>query len=133
MFDEYLEPTRIERPVSPAPAVSVLVTSVGTPSSTTIDQDAPSPSQSPSSSALQSLSLHQGVAAESTHIEDNPFPPVDNDPFVNVFAPEPSSEASSYGDLSSAESPYVTQTLHHLGKWSKDHLLDNIIGNPSRP
>ncbi|GJT05773.1 hypothetical protein Tco_0840235 [Tanacetum coccineum] len=108
MFDEYLEPTRVERPVSPAPAVSVLVTSAGTPSSTTIDQDAPSPSHSPSSSALQSLSLHQGVAAESTLMEDNPFPPVDNDPFVNVFALEPSSEVSSSGDLSSAESPYVT-------------------------
>ncbi|GJV63381.1 retrovirus-related pol polyprotein from transposon TNT 1-94 [Tanacetum coccineum] len=133
MFDEYLEPTRVERPVSPAPAVSVSVTSAGTPSSTTIDQDAPSLSHSPSSSALQSPSLHQGVAAESTLMEDNPFPPVDNDPFVNVFAPEPSSEASSSGDLSSAESPYVTQTLHHLGKWSKDHPLDNIIGNPSRP
>ncbi|GJR02601.1 hypothetical protein Tco_0525585 [Tanacetum coccineum] len=88
---------------------------------------------SPSSSALQSPSLHQGVAAESTLMEDNPFPPVDNDPFVNVFAPEPSSKASSSGDLSSAKSPYVTQTLHHLRKWSKDHPLDNIIGNPSRP
>ncbi|GJZ47783.1 putative ribonuclease H-like domain-containing protein [Tanacetum coccineum] len=133
MFDEYLEPTRVERPVSPALAVSVSVTSAGTPSSTTIDQDAPSPSHSPSSSALQSPSLHQGVAAESTIREDNPFAPVDYDPFINVFAPEPSSEASSSGDLSSAESPYVTQTLHHLGKWSKDHPLDNIIGNPSRP
>ncbi|GJT02753.1 retrovirus-related pol polyprotein from transposon TNT 1-94 [Tanacetum coccineum] len=127
MFDEYLEPTRVERPVSPAPIVSVLVTSAGTPSSTTIDQDAPSPSHSPSSSALQSSSLHQGVAAESTLMEDNPFPPIDNDPFVNVFAPEPSSEASSSGDLSSAESPYVTQTLQHLEKWRKDHPLDNII------
>ncbi|GJY35471.1 retrovirus-related pol polyprotein from transposon TNT 1-94 [Tanacetum coccineum] len=66
-------------------------------------------------------------------MEDNPFAPVDNHPFINVFAPEPSSEASSSGDLSSAESPYVSQTLHHLGKWSKDHPLDNIIGNPSRP
>ncbi|GJW62923.1 retrovirus-related pol polyprotein from transposon TNT 1-94 [Tanacetum coccineum] len=45
---------------------------------------------------------------------------------------EPSSEASSSRDLSLAESPYVSQTLHHLGKWSKDHRLDNIIGNPSR-
>ncbi|GJT05391.1 retrovirus-related pol polyprotein from transposon TNT 1-94 [Tanacetum coccineum] len=54
-------------------------------------------------------------------------------PFVNVFAPEPSSDASLSGDLSSTESPYVTQTLQHLRKWSKDHLLDNIIGNPSRP
>ncbi|GJZ66264.1 retrovirus-related pol polyprotein from transposon TNT 1-94 [Tanacetum coccineum] len=102
MFDECLESTHVERPVSPAPAVLVLVTSAG-------------------------------VAAESTLMENNPFPPVDNDLFVNMFALEPSSEASSSGDLSSAESPYVTQTLHHLEKWSKDHLLDNIIGNPSRP
>ncbi|GJS40893.1 hypothetical protein Tco_0565936 [Tanacetum coccineum] len=133
MFDEYMEPPRVERPVSPAPAVSVPVNSAGTPSSTTIDQDAPSPSHSSSSSALQSPSLHQGVVVESTLIEDNPFAPVDNHPFINVFALEPSSKASSSGDLSSAESPYVSQTLHHLGKWSKDHPLDNIIGNPSRP
>ncbi|GJZ10076.1 hypothetical protein Tco_0544835 [Tanacetum coccineum] len=44
MFDEYMEPPRVERPVSPAPAVQVPVNSAGTPSSTTIDQDAPSPS-----------------------------------------------------------------------------------------
>ncbi|GJV49592.1 integrase, catalytic region, zinc finger, CCHC-type containing protein [Tanacetum coccineum] len=42
---------------SHAPAVPVLVNSAGTPSSTTIDQDAPSPSHSPSSSALQSPSF----------------------------------------------------------------------------
>ncbi|GJZ23902.1 retrovirus-related pol polyprotein from transposon TNT 1-94 [Tanacetum coccineum] len=58
----------------------------------------------------------QGVAAESTLMENNPFAPVDNDPFINVFAPEPSFEASSSGDLSSVESPYVTQTLQHLRK-----------------
>ncbi|GKE32301.1 retrovirus-related pol polyprotein from transposon TNT 1-94, partial [Tanacetum coccineum] len=71
----------------------------GTPSSTTIDQDAPSPSHSPSSSTLQSLCLHQGIAAESTIMEDNPFAPVVNNPFINVFALEPSSEASSFGGL----------------------------------
>ncbi|GJT04131.1 hypothetical protein Tco_0838593 [Tanacetum coccineum] len=75
--------------------------------------------------------FNQGIAAESTICEDNPFALVDNDSFINVFALEPSSKASSSGDLSLAESPYVTQTLHHLGKWSKDHPLDNIIGNPS--
>nr|GEZ41701.1 integrase, catalytic region, zinc finger, CCHC-type, peptidase aspartic, catalytic [Tanacetum cinerariifolium] len=105
----------------------------GTPSSTTIDQDAPSQSHSPSCSDLQSPSLHQGVAAESTLMEDNLVAPVDKHPFINVFAPEPSSDASSFGDVSSAESTYVSQTLHHLGKLSKDHPLDNVIGNPSRP
>ncbi|GKE64584.1 retrovirus-related pol polyprotein from transposon TNT 1-94, partial [Tanacetum coccineum] len=98
-----IKPPPVKRLVSPALAVQVSVNSAGTPSSTTIDQDAPSPSHSPSSSALQSPSLHQG------------------------------SEASSFGDLSLAESPYVSQTLHHLGKWSKDLQLDSIIGNPSRP
>nr|GEW97426.1 integrase, catalytic region, zinc finger, CCHC-type, peptidase aspartic, catalytic [Tanacetum cinerariifolium] len=73
------------------------------------------------------------TAAESTIMEDNLLAPVDNDPFVNVFAPEPSSEASSSRDVSSAASTYVTQTHYHLGKWSKDHPLDNVIGNPSRP
>nr|GEX51154.1 hypothetical protein [Tanacetum cinerariifolium] len=47
MLDEYLEPPRIERPVSPAPAIPVPVNSAGTPSSTSIDQDAPSPSHLP--------------------------------------------------------------------------------------
>ncbi|GKE66096.1 retrovirus-related pol polyprotein from transposon TNT 1-94 [Tanacetum coccineum] len=101
MFDEYLEPPRVERPVSPAPTVPVPVNSAG-------------------------------VAAGSTIIKDNPYAPVDNDPFVNVFALEPSSEASSSGDVSSAESTHFTQTHHHLGKWSKDRPLDNVIGNPSR-
>ncbi|GKC41745.1 retrovirus-related pol polyprotein from transposon TNT 1-94 [Tanacetum coccineum] len=102
MFDEYLEPPRVERSVSPALAVPILVNLAG-------------------------------VAAGSTIIENNPFTPVDNDPFVNMFASEPSSEASSSGDVSLAESTHVTQPHHHLKKWSKDHPLGNVIGNPSRP
>nr|GEU58727.1 retrovirus-related Pol polyprotein from transposon TNT 1-94 [Tanacetum cinerariifolium] len=114
MFDEYLEPHRVERPVSPAPAVQLPVNSAGTPSSTTIDQDAPSPSISLSSSALQSHSLHQDIATESTFMEDNLVAPVDNNPFINIFALEPRSDASLSGDVSSTESTYVSQTLHHL-------------------
>ncbi|GKC30525.1 hypothetical protein Tco_1037819, partial [Tanacetum coccineum] len=113
MFDEYLEPPRVERPVSPAPVVPVTVNSAGTPSSTTIDQDAPSPSHSLSSSTLQSPSSQQDVTTGSTIIEYNPFIPVDNDPFVNVFDPEPSSDASSSRDVILIESNHVTQP-HHL-------------------
>ncbi|GJW32042.1 retrovirus-related pol polyprotein from transposon TNT 1-94 [Tanacetum coccineum] len=132
MFDEYLEPPRVKRPVPPASPVQVPVNLASTPSSTTIDQDAPSTSYSPSSSALQSPSSHQGVTTGSTIIEYNPFAHADNDPFVNVFASEPSSEASSSGEVSSAESTHVTQPHHYLRKWSKDHPLENVIGNPSR-
>nr|GEZ26963.1 retrovirus-related Pol polyprotein from transposon TNT 1-94 [Tanacetum cinerariifolium] len=98
MFDKYLEPPRVERTGSPAPVVPVPVNSTSTPSSTTIDQDTPSLSHSPFSSAIQSPNSHQGAAARSTIIEDNPFTPIDNDPFVNMFALEPSSEASSFED-----------------------------------
>nr|GEZ89631.1 Gag-Pol polyprotein [Tanacetum cinerariifolium] len=69
---------------------------------------------------------------KSTFIEDHHVAPVDNNFFVNVFAPEPNSEASSSGDVSLTESTYVSQTHHHLSKWSKDHSLNNVIGNPSR-
>nr|GEY92643.1 copia protein [Tanacetum cinerariifolium]GEY98741.1 copia protein [Tanacetum cinerariifolium] len=99
MFDEYLETPRVERPVHPAQAVQALVNSAGTPSYTTIDQDASSQSISPSSLTLQSHSLHQGVVAESTFMEDNHVAPVDNTPFINVFTPKPNSEASSSRDI----------------------------------
>nr|GEW55071.1 integrase, catalytic region, zinc finger, CCHC-type, peptidase aspartic, catalytic [Tanacetum cinerariifolium] len=101
MFDEHLEPPRAERPDSPAQAVQVLVSSTGTPLSTTIDQDAHSPYISPSSSALQSHSLPPGVLAEPHFMEDHNVAPVNNNPIVNVFALEPQSEASSSGDISS--------------------------------
>nr|GEV21297.1 hypothetical protein [Tanacetum cinerariifolium] len=107
MFDEYLEPPHVERPVLPAQAVEAPVNSADTPSSTTIDKDAPSPSISPSSLALQSHSLHQGVIAEPNYMEDHTIAPVDNTPFVNVFALKPYFEASSSGDISSTESPYL--------------------------
>nr|GEV21840.1 retrovirus-related Pol polyprotein from transposon TNT 1-94 [Tanacetum cinerariifolium] len=121
MFDEYLEPPHVKRPVSLALAVPVLVNSASIPSSTTINQDAPSPSHSQSSSAIQSPNSHKSVAAGSTTNEDNLFAPVDNDPFVNVFALKPTSEASSswdwiykvkfdeYGDVLKNKSRLVTK------------------------
>ncbi|GKA12527.1 integrase, catalytic region, zinc finger, CCHC-type containing protein [Tanacetum coccineum] len=125
------EPLSVERPVPLAPAVQVPVVSAGTPSSTTIDQDAPSTSHSSSSSEVQPPISHQGVAAGPT-IRDNPFAQAEDNPFVNVFAPEPSFNESSSGDVSSAKSNQVIQPHNHLEKWFKDHLMDNVIGNSSR-
>ncbi|GKD04450.1 retrovirus-related pol polyprotein from transposon TNT 1-94 [Tanacetum coccineum] len=61
-----------------------------------------------------------------------PFTQADNNPFVNVFALEPSSDESSSRDVSFAESTQVVHPHNHLRKWSKDLPLDNVIGNPSR-
>nr|GEU34568.1 retrovirus-related Pol polyprotein from transposon TNT 1-94 [Tanacetum cinerariifolium] len=110
---------------APSRKVQVLVSSADTPSSTTIDQDAPSSSHSPSYLALQSLTVHQGVVAKSTLMEDNPVTLIDNNPFINIFALEPSSDTSSFGDVSSAELTYVSQTIHHLAlKWIYKVKLD---------
>nr|GEY73844.1 hypothetical protein [Tanacetum cinerariifolium] len=108
MFDEYLDPLRANRPGFPAQAVQPPVSSAGTPLSTTIDQDAPSPHISPSSSTPQSHNLPPGVVAEPHLIEDHNVALVNDTSFVNIFAPEPPSEASSSGDISSTESPYVS-------------------------
>nr|GEU58551.1 hypothetical protein [Tanacetum cinerariifolium] len=76
MFNEYLEPPRVDRPVSPASAVPVPVNS-------------------------------SGVVAESSLMDENPFAPVNKDPFINIFALEPNSAASSSGDASSANLTYL--------------------------
>ncbi|GKG01351.1 hypothetical protein Tco_0306056, partial [Tanacetum coccineum] len=70
----------VERPIPPAPVVPDPVISAGTPSSTTIDQDAPSTSHLPSSSEA------------------------DNDPFHNMFAPKTYSEEPPSGDVCLADS-----------------------------
>nr|GEZ44604.1 retrovirus-related Pol polyprotein from transposon TNT 1-94 [Tanacetum cinerariifolium] len=93
----------------PGLIIQAPINSAGTPSSTTIDPDVPSPSISPLSLALQSHSLHQGIVAEPNSMEDHIVAPVDNNPFDNVFALEPHSEALSSRDLSSTESTYVAR------------------------
>ncbi|GJZ87769.1 retrovirus-related pol polyprotein from transposon TNT 1-94 [Tanacetum coccineum] len=54
-------------------------------------------------------------------------------PFVNTFAPDSSSEASSSGEISIAKPNNSTQPHEHLRKWTDSHPIDNNIGNPSRP
>ncbi|GJR02717.1 integrase, catalytic region, zinc finger, CCHC-type containing protein [Tanacetum coccineum] len=56
--------------------------------------ETPTGSHSSSSSAYQSSSVHHGVATEHS-FEVNPFAATEHEPFVNVFAPDLNSEASS--------------------------------------
>ncbi|GKA13624.1 retrovirus-related pol polyprotein from transposon TNT 1-94 [Tanacetum coccineum] len=55
----------------------------------------------------------------------------DPEPFVNVFAPDPTSEASSSREIMMPEPNQSTQPPEHIQKWTNSHPLDNIIGNPS--
>ncbi|GJT20404.1 retrovirus-related pol polyprotein from transposon TNT 1-94 [Tanacetum coccineum] len=46
---------------------------------------------------------------------------------------DPTSEASSSGEIMMPELNQSTQPHEHIRKWTDSHPLDNIIGNPSRP
>nr|GFB20984.1 hypothetical protein [Tanacetum cinerariifolium] len=70
MFDEYFEPSCIERPVPHAPEVQALVVLASTPSSITVDQDAMSTSYSPSSSVIQHPILHQVPSSDESSSRD---------------------------------------------------------------
>ncbi|GKC27042.1 hypothetical protein Tco_1034336 [Tanacetum coccineum] len=145
MFDEYFDTPPVSQPVPPALAVHdpvsqpappaladhVLVFPIGTPASFSIEEDAPSISIS-SSSVQQSPFVHQGVALDHT-LAVNPFAPMDDVPFVNIFASDPSSEATSSGEVSPADPNQSILPHEHLRKWTNSHPIDNIIGNPSRP
>ncbi|GKA88230.1 retrovirus-related pol polyprotein from transposon TNT 1-94 [Tanacetum coccineum] len=132
MFDEYFDQSTDSEPVPTATVVNAPIVSTNTSVSTTIAQDAPSTSHSLSSSQVHPPVFPQGVAAGPT-IEDTSITQADLHPSVNPVAGEPSSAQSTSGDVSLAEPNQVTQPPDHLRRWTKDHPLDNIVGNPSRP
>ncbi|GJZ16979.1 retrovirus-related pol polyprotein from transposon TNT 1-94 [Tanacetum coccineum] len=56
-----------------------------------------------------------------------------NDPYFGIPIPETVSEESSSSDVISTTVHSDAPISKHLIKWTKDHLLQNIIGDPSRP
>ncbi|GJU42498.1 retrovirus-related pol polyprotein from transposon TNT 1-94 [Tanacetum coccineum] len=57
---------------------------------------------------------------------------LDNDPFFGFPKLELNSKESSSRDVIPTNVHSVYQPPVHLRKWTKDHPLDNVIGNPSR-
>ncbi|GJX64946.1 hypothetical protein Tco_0299289 [Tanacetum coccineum] len=102
----------------------------GTPASFSIKEDAPSTSIS-SSSVHQSLSVHQGVVVDHT-LAVNPFSPVDDVPFVNIFASDPSSEATSSGE-SNRKTSSTSRSAQFLGdklvSWSSKKQTSTSISS----
>ncbi|GJY30412.1 retrovirus-related pol polyprotein from transposon TNT 1-94 [Tanacetum coccineum] len=81
----------------------VLAVSTGSPSSTTVDQDAPSPKEN----------------------HDLDVAHMNNNPFFGIAILENDSEASS-SDVIPTIVQIAALNLEHVTKWTKDHLLDNI-------
>ncbi|GJW75699.1 retrovirus-related pol polyprotein from transposon TNT 1-94 [Tanacetum coccineum] len=60
--------------------------------------------------------------------------PVPSATEVNAqVVPSHSSAQSSSGNVNAAEPIQVNYPPDHIRRWTKDHPLDNIVGNPSRP
>ncbi|GKA59115.1 retrovirus-related pol polyprotein from transposon TNT 1-94, partial [Tanacetum coccineum] len=119
MFDEYFNPPQSTFSPVPVAVAPRAVDIAGSPSSTTIDLDAPSSSTSSTNQQQQSSIISQGV----------------EESIPNVLFVDPCHEPLH--DVSnSQESSSNVQSSHSLleliGKWTKDHPLPNVIGNPSR-
>nr|GFD05500.1 hypothetical protein [Tanacetum cinerariifolium] len=98
--------------------------STGSPSSTLVDQDAPSPSKSLTPTEIQSPVIPQDVGNENLDIEvahmgNDPFPGV---PIIEVASGQSSSTAS----LQTNVLPNHPMTYPN-SKWTKDHPLNYII------
>ncbi|GKC17266.1 hypothetical protein Tco_1014048, partial [Tanacetum coccineum] len=119
MFDEYFNPpSSVVSPVLIATAPRA-IDIAGSPSSKTIDQYAPSSSTSSTNQQQQSSIISQRVEEPIPNaLFDDPC----HEPLHDVFT---SQESSS--NVQSSHS-----LLELIGKWTKDHPLANIIGDPSR-
>ncbi|GKC56159.1 retrovirus-related pol polyprotein from transposon TNT 1-94 [Tanacetum coccineum] len=110
---------------APIPAISI-----GSPSSTTVDQDAPSASNSQTTPETQPLVIPNDVEEDNHDIE---VVHMGNDPYFGVPIPEvPSDQSSSSDSIHTIVQP-DHQISKHNSKWTKDHPLENIIGELARP
>ncbi|GJW02873.1 retrovirus-related pol polyprotein from transposon TNT 1-94 [Tanacetum coccineum] len=135
LFDELLTPPpSVDHPapkviaptdvVAPEPAAST-----GSLSSTTVDQDAPSPSKSQTTPETQSPIIPNDVEEDYHDIE---VTHMGNDPYFGIPIPEIHSDQS----LSSDSIHTIVHPDHQISeqnrKWTKDHPLENIIGELAR-
>ncbi|GJU94062.1 retrovirus-related pol polyprotein from transposon TNT 1-94 [Tanacetum coccineum] len=102
----------------------------GSPSSTTVDQDAPSPSNSQTTLETQSPLIPNDVEEDNHDIEVSLKC---NDPYFGIPIPEVPSDQSSSMDSIHTIVHLDHQISKHNSKWTKDHPLENIIGELARP
>ncbi|GJW61273.1 hypothetical protein Tco_0110608 [Tanacetum coccineum] len=115
----------IHEVVAPVPVVST-----GSPSSTNVDQDAPSPSNSQTTPETQPLIIPNDVEEDNHDIE---VAQMGNDPYFGIPILEVHSDQSSSSDIIYTIVHPSHQIFEHNSKWSKDHPLENIIGELARP
>ncbi|GKD95165.1 hypothetical protein Tco_1375002, partial [Tanacetum coccineum] len=137
LFDELFNPpSSIDHP---APEVIALivevvasepVASTDSPSSTIVIQDTPSASNSQTSLETKSPAISNDVKEENHDLD---VAHMNNDPFFGIPIPENDSETSSSSEVIPTIVHTAAPNSKHVTKWTKDHPLDNIIGELVRP
>ncbi|GJV51123.1 retrovirus-related pol polyprotein from transposon TNT 1-94 [Tanacetum coccineum] len=108
----------------------VLADSTDSPSSTTVDQDAPSPSNSQTTPETEPPIIPNDVEEDNHDFE---VAHMGNDPYFGIPILEiPSDQSSSSGSIHTIMHP-DHQISEHNSKWTKNHPLENIIGELARP
>ncbi|GKF26761.1 uncharacterized mitochondrial protein-like protein, partial [Tanacetum coccineum] len=137
LFDELLTPPpSVDHPASEVVALIVEVVapkpaaSTSTPSTTTVAQDAPSPSNSQTTPETQSPIIPNDVEENNHDIE---VAHMYSDPFFGIPILEVPSDQSSSTDIIHIIVHPNHQISKHNIKWTKDHPLENIIGELDRP
>ncbi|GJS32928.1 retrovirus-related pol polyprotein from transposon TNT 1-94 [Tanacetum coccineum] len=137
LFDELLNPPpSVDHPppeaIAPIDEVAAPVPAIltGSPSSTTVDQDAPSPSNSQTTLDTQPPIIPIDFEGDNHDIE---VAHMGNDPYFGIPIPEVPSDQSSSSDFIHTNVPPDHQISEHNNKWTKDHPLENIIDELARP
>ncbi|GJV26581.1 hypothetical protein Tco_1379276 [Tanacetum coccineum] len=123
---------RAPKVIAPIPEVVAHehAVSTGSPSSTIVDQDAPSASNSPITQETQTPIISHDVEEDNHDIE---VAHIGNDPYFGIPIPKVTSDPSSSSYVIHTIMPPDHQVSEHNSKWTKDHLLENIIGALDRP
>ncbi|GJR69104.1 retrovirus-related pol polyprotein from transposon TNT 1-94 [Tanacetum coccineum] len=137
MFDESLNPppyVDLQAPEVTAPIPEVVAPEhavlTGSPSSTIVDQDAPSPSNSHTTQETQTPIISYNVEEDNPDIE---VAHMGHDSYFGIPIPKVTSDQSSSSDVIHTIVPPDHQVSEHNSKWTKDHPLENIIGALDRP
>ncbi|GJS47048.1 hypothetical protein Tco_0597169 [Tanacetum coccineum] len=120
MFNEHFTPPSIVVSLVQEATAPRAVDLAESPVSTSIDQDAPSSSNPSTQEQEQSPNISQGFE------ESSKTPTFHDDPLNK----SPHEESTPQGSSSNVRQTHTS--FEHLGKWTKDHPIANVIGDPSR-
>nr|GEW39843.1 hypothetical protein [Tanacetum cinerariifolium] len=136
LLDELLTPSHSVD--FPAPEFIALIAKVvapesaastGSPSSKTIDHDAPSPSNSQTTPETQSPIIPNDVEEDNHDLD---VAHMNNDSFFSILILEVPFDQSSSTDIIHTIVHLDHQIFEHNSKWTKDSPLENIIGELAR-